>query len=246
MLYVIDSQKRLFTSYEKKGVLRMINKKIDKEVYRIDCHTHPLAHTYYPKIIPKVELTSIDKMSIESMIKSGISRGLDAIAITDHNVCTSGLYGKKYAKDNNLPIIVVPGCECSVKIDDKEIHILALGILQPFDFSLNDDVAFIVDSIHIAGGIAVLAHPQYYPNVYPLLKDLVDGVEYYNGVNAILTPGNSYFIELDKDRYTGIRTYGSDYHMNNFLQTEQRDAVAEISRENDYALWCRIKLAGKR
>lgn len=224
----------------------MGHKKIDKEVYRIDCHTHPLDHTYYPKIIPRLELTSMDKTRVELMIKSGIERGLDAIAISDHNVCTSGLYGKKYANENNLPIIVVPGCECSVKIDGKEIHILALGILEPFDFSPNDDVRSIVDAIHIAGGIAVLAHPQYYPNIYPLLKDFVDGVEYYNGVNAILTPGNSYFIELDKDKYTGIRTYGSDYHMNNFLQSEQREAVAEISRENHYALWCRIKLAGKR
>lgn len=218
----------------------------EKKVYRIDCHTHPLDHTYYPAVIPRLKLTSMDKMRIESMIQSGIERGLDAIAITDHNVCTSGLYGKKYANDNNLPIIVVPGCECSVNIEGKERHILALGILEPFDFSQNDYIGSVVDSIHIAGGIAVLAHPQYYPNVYPLLKDFVDGVEYYNGVNAILTPGNKYFIELDKDQYKGIRTYGSDYHMNDFLQSEQREAVTEVNDETMHALYCRIKLAGKR
>lgn len=210
-------------------------------IYKIDCHTHPLSHSYYPGYHTRRELTNSDKRNIESMIKQGIERKLDAIAITDHNICTSGFYGKEYVEKNNLPILVLPGCECSVFFENTEIHILALGIIEPFDLTKEDDISRVIDSIHIAGGIAILAHPHYYSDLYPVLKEYVDGFEYYNGVNAVIYPGNEYFNLFNADEDACIKTWGSDYHMTNMLLEEQRNAVVKISKENAPALWKRIR-----
>lgn len=217
----------------------------DNKVYKIDCHTHPLSHSYYPGYCTRKELTNSDKRNIETIIKQGIERKLDAIAITDHNICKSGIYGKEYVKENKLPIVVVPGCECSVFFDNTEIHILALGITEEFDLTKDDPISQVITSIHGASGIAILAHPHYYSDLYPKLIKYVDGFEYYNGVNAVISPGNEYFTLFDADKEKCIKTWGSDYHMTNMLLEEQRKAVVKISKENAPALWNRIRLAAK-
>lgn len=75
------------------------------------------------------------------------------------------------------------------------------------------DVNFVVDLIHLAGGVAVMAHPAQYDSI-ELLEELaqnkkIDGVEigHYSADAA-------YRAELEKiaDKYDLIRTGGSDFH----------------------------------
>ena len=216
------------------------------KIYKADCHTHPLEHRYYPGINMWRMLDRSDERAIEYMVKSGIERGLDVIAITDHNICSSGFYGKEYAEINALPIIVLPGCECSVLHNGHEIHILALGIQEPFRLGEWDKAEYVIDSIHCAGGLAVLAHPHYYPAVFGELKDKIDGYERYNGVNATLYPSSKLFTLEGAEKSGLFTTCGSDYHMNDLINAEQRNAKFEVSYENQRDLWIRINMLDTR
>ena len=215
---------------------------MERKIYKADCHTHPLEHRYYPGINMWRMLDRSDERAVEYMVKSGIERGLDVIAITDHNICSSGFYGKEYAEVNDLPIIVLPGCECSVKHNGHEIHILALGIQEPFRLGEWDKAQYVIDSIACAGGLAVLAHPHYYAGVFTDLKGMLDGYEVYNGVNAILNPSMPMFTLEDAENSGLFTTQGSDYHMNDLIYPEQRRAKFNVSYENAPGLWTRINM----
>ena len=220
---------------------------LDKtKIYKADCHTHPLEHNYYPGIIMLKMLSRSDEFAIETMVTLGIHRGLDVIAITDHNICSSGFYGKEYAEVNALPIIVLPGCECSVLHNGQEIHILALGIQEPFRLGEWDKAQYVIDSIHCAGGLAVLSHPHYYDGVFTDLKGLLDGYERFNGVNAILNPDFPIFNREGAEKSGLFSTCGSDYHMNDWLTKEQRRAKYRVSYENSPELWTRINMLDTR
>jgi predicted metal-dependent phosphoesterase TrpH len=221
------------------------NKEELKSSYSIDCHTHPLSHAYYPETAFRMPLDYVDKALIEQMVKMSIERGLDAVAITDHNMCTSGMYAKRYAKENGLPIVVLPGCECSVFIHGQEVHVLAIDIKEPFEFDERDSLEKVVDIIHSVDGLAILAHPFYYPHMYQRAKGVVDGMEYYNGVNACNTRGNEIFDVLDKDNYKGIRTRGSDFHLTNKIHPKQLLGYTVVDEDNSYELWNRIRIAAE-
>lgn len=88
---------------------------------------------------------------IEEIIRAAKRKGLDGIAITDHNTIDGWdeaiRLGKKYG------IIVVRGEEVS----SKEGHILAYGISHKIEKGMSADET--VKEIKQAGGVAVAAHP---------------------------------------------------------------------------------------
>ena len=60
---------------------------------KIDFHTHPLGHLYYPEVVTTTQMDAYEKSLIQQMIRIGIKRDLDAIALTDHNDFRGGFYG---------------------------------------------------------------------------------------------------------------------------------------------------------
>lgn len=200
---------------------------------KVDFHCHPLSHRYYFQGLAPKSLTDYDKAAVERMIQDGIRRGLDGIALTDHNMATGSFYGKWWAEKERLPIKVITGAEYSLLYDGAEIHILGLGIEDHLEHSIHLEPRALIDKIHDVGGIAVLAHPHYYNiSVYEELAELVDGIEYYNGVNASINPDNRYFRRMEMDNYSGLRTYGSDFHLSRHTMTsEQQDAFFDIDDE---------------
>lgn len=210
---------------------------------KVDFHTHPLDHKYYYNFGARPDLTEFEKKAVREMILLGIERGLDGIAITDHEVFAGAFYARQFVEQENLPIGVIVGAECSVCYGGEEIHILALGVSEMVDVSYFTPVDVIVERIHQAGGIAVLSHPHYYQeDVYWRLKDGVDGMEYYNGVNARLDPSHSYYTLLDRDGYRGLRTSGSDFHFANWgVAFPQKEACCWI----DDALFARLSKGRK-
>src|SRR5215471_2517493 len=73
--------------------------------------------------------------------------------------------------------LVVPGLEFALK--GGTIHILAYGINQRVPFKTMEEL---VDGIHQAGGIAVLAHPPAGSiNLIGSIKTKIDGIEVWNG-----------------------------------------------------------------
>ncbi len=75
-------------------------------------------------------------------------RGLNAVAVTDHNQIEGSL---KIAKESNF--LVIPGMEVS----SANGHIVALNLRQLIPRGLSAKET--VDKIHSAGGIAIAVHP---------------------------------------------------------------------------------------
>jgi predicted metal-dependent phosphoesterase TrpH len=102
---------------------------------RIDMHVH----TCY----------SGDSMiTPEELVFYAKKRGLDGVAITDHDRLDGAL---KIAAEANF--LIVPGIE----ISSLHGHIVGLNVSQPISGKLS--VEETIDRIHDAGGIAVACHP---------------------------------------------------------------------------------------
>lgn len=122
---------------------------------------------------------SIDGVStIGQMIESARKKGLDAIAITDHNICSNDIF------DTNNDVLLIPGCEIST----LEGHIVGVFLKDNIDVGRLwnrklPSVEEAVQEIHNKGGVAILAHPFASNSKISSkehLADIVDGVEVKN------------------------------------------------------------------
>ncbi len=88
---------------------------------------------------------------LEEVISYSKRKGLNGVAITDHNTVEGAL---KLLKMKNTGLLIIPGIEVST----KRGHILGINITTQIPKGLDADET--VDRIHEAGGIAVAAHPS--------------------------------------------------------------------------------------
>jgi hypothetical protein len=102
---------------------------------KIDLHVH--SHYSYDSLIHPEELVYYAK-----------KKGLDGVAITDHDRLDSA-----HAIAKETDFFIIPGME----ITSKHGHIVALNVQEPVPKGLTADET--IDRIHIAGGIAVACHP---------------------------------------------------------------------------------------
>jgi hypothetical protein len=84
----------------------------------------------------------------EELVVHAAKRGLDGVAITDHNT-VDGLSEFRRAGD----LLIVPG----VEVATSQGHVLAINVSQTF--KAGQSFAETVDQMHDAGGLAILAHP---------------------------------------------------------------------------------------
>jgi predicted metal-dependent phosphoesterase TrpH len=83
----------------------------------IDLHTHSTA--------------SDGSLSPSELIDAAASKGLSAIALTDHDTIDGNEEAAIAAKSKNISFI--PGVELSIKWEPGEFHLLGLGITHPSD-----------------------------------------------------------------------------------------------------------------
>ncbi len=76
-------------------------------------------------------------------------RGLNAVAVTDHNTLEGSYKIAKETKD----FLIIPGMEVS----SSDGHIVALNVSELVPRGLSAEVT--VDRIHKAGGVAIACHP---------------------------------------------------------------------------------------
>ena len=107
---------------------------------KIDFHVHTL-------------YSHDSKTSLKEVLVYARRRGLDGVAITDHDTIEGAIELSKLCNKKGTPFIVIPGLEVS----SKHGHILALNVndlVKP-----GRDIVETIDEIHDKGGLAVLAHP---------------------------------------------------------------------------------------
>ena len=154
---------------------------------KIDMHVHtegsPDAHT-----------------RIEDLPKIICAKGLDGIAVTEHNHFDPPRF------DN---VIILPG----VEISSAEGHIIALGVHETIPRKLSADET--IQKIHDQGGIAIIPHP--YDPVSECvkisnLKVRPDAVETMNA-DALSFGISNYFARRDARKFNLPQIGSSDSHI---------------------------------
>ena len=113
----------------------------------------------------------------EAMVKAARDKGIDILAITDHNTMfalkEAKIAGRKYG------VTIVPGEE----IDSAHGHVTAIGIQETIRPGMS--IYETVDVIHSQGGIAVGVHP--FDINHDGLRErakVCDAAEIFNGINV--------------------------------------------------------------
>jgi len=154
----------------------------------------------------KLELHIHSTFSLDSMVrpveivKIAKSRGIKALAITDHNEIGGALEAKKLAGDLGVEIII--GEELATDNGD----IIGLFLKEKI---IERDALIAIDKIHAQGGIAVLPHPFRSHDLTDEIVEKVDAIEVYNARNR--EELNQQAIELAQKHHKPMIA-GSDAH----------------------------------
>lgn len=150
-------------------------------------------------------LIHIDKIS-----KFAKKKGLNGLAITDHN----SLKGYQILKKNSPDLLIIPGME--IKTDIGEI--IGLFISEEIDVKGNNYLD-IIDDIKEKNGIVVVPHPfdkfrksrlDFYSLSEEIIKKTIQGMEIMNS-RIILKKHVKEAIKCQK-KYNFFKTGGSDAH----------------------------------
>ncbi len=195
------------------------------EVYNFHLHTH----------------CSDGALSPQELIQQAVKIGLRGLAITDHH-CVSGYYQAQHwlAEQNHeaIPPKLWTGVEITADLAGTEVHILGYAFdpeHPELSLYLEGDrpvgkmalAQCVVDAIHAAGGLVVLAHPARYKksaaHLIPLAARLgIDGVEAYYAYGnpkpwCSSQPQMEEVCQLS-ELYELWRTCGTDSHGRSILQ----------------------------
>lgn len=193
--------------------------KEDFEEKRVNLHIHS---TY-----------SDGKGEFSSLIEQAKEKGYKNIAICDHNTVQGYL-------ENDVPDFVIPAVEFDVWCGYVFLHLLGYGVdvhnkeLQSFcakskketeldivRIFAKRDIKKLIQAIHNAGGIAVLAHPAccWALKLDGFVKKLIsyglDGIEVYYPYKrhrGVIKFSTVHRIEKIAEKYNLIKTGGTDLH----------------------------------
>lgn len=163
-------------------------------------------------------------LSPEKIIKSAKKKGLNGVAITDHNTILGGIETSKINKDKDFHVIV--GEEIKTEYGD----IVALFIREEIKARNFEDV---LEEIKSQEGLSVLAHPfRHFKSPEKIINKL-DLVEGFNARSK--AEDNLKAIEIAK-RYNKALCAGSDVHFSFELgmgRTIANEEIEESLRKGD-------------
>ncbi|NQE46638.1 Error-prone DNA polymerase [ANME-1 cluster archaeon GoMg2] len=138
----------------------------------------------------------------KKIIKVAKKKGLDGVAITDHNTIKGSLEAKKI--NNNPNFLVITGSEINTEIGD----ITGLFLNEEIKSRSSMEV---IDKIHEQGGIVVLPHPYRGHEVDELRKilDRIELIEVFNARNNELQNRKADELATSYEMHT---IAGSDAH----------------------------------
>ncbi len=142
-------------------------------------------------------LCSDGRLTPEALIQQAVELGLQGLAITDHHSVSGYRQAQQWldAQPSVPALQLWTGTEISAALLEDEVHILAYAFdpdhaaLQPYlqsETATGDlyAAAQVIQTIHQAGGLAILAHPARYKRsveqLIPAAAALgIDGIETY-------------------------------------------------------------------
>ncbi len=146
----------------------------------------------------------------KEMVEAAIKKGIDCLAITDHEKVKGAAEALQFAFDK--PILIIPGIE----IKSKDGDILGLNIKKVIPNALSAKET--IKKIKEAGGTAIIPHPfGWFCSFKEDLKKLVneiDGIEILNA--SLFGNGNKIAFDFAK-KFNLPFTAGSDAHSPSFV-----------------------------
>jgi hypothetical protein len=149
--------------------------------------------------------------TVEEILMAAKAKGLDGVAITDHNTTAGARYALEICDRVAPGLLVIPGEEISTRSG----HLIVLGIIN--DIARGMTVSDTIKAGHDMGGTVIVPHPYNRPRHGMSIPDGADAVEAYNsrfifGVHNRLAKSRS--------KRLGLPTVaGSDAHTANFVGT---------------------------
>ena len=113
-------------------------------------------------------------LTVDEILRKAVEKGLDGIAICDHNTINGNFLARRRAKELNLPLMVLPGVEVST----TQGHLIVLGARGNIPPDLSPQ-----DTIRIArqkGGVIIAAHPFKVKSLGNVEGLDVDAIETFN------------------------------------------------------------------
>ena len=176
----------------------------------------------------------------EKIIKMAIKRGLNGIAITDHNTIKGGLEAKKYETED---FKVIVGTEISTGKGEL------IGLFLEEEVK-SKDVSDVVLEIKERNGIVIIPHPfdeLRRSAFHPTEEDAkyIDCIEGFNS-RCVFQRYNEKAVEFAM-KYDLTITAGSDAHFSNEIgnagiNTETEDVREAIMKNNIEIFWKRTSL----
>jgi hypothetical protein len=128
-------------------------------MFSIDFHTHS-------------NYSADSLMKVKKMIAVAKGKGLNGIAITDHNVLKGCLDGSKLVPSQDFIVV------CGSEIDSDQGHIIGLFLNEEIRATYALEI---IDEIKDQGGISILAHPFKQKRIFnEELLNKVDCIEVFN------------------------------------------------------------------
>ena len=137
----------------------------------------------------------------EKIIKIAKNKGLDGVAITDHNTLKGGIEASKINRDSDFEIIV--GSEIRTEYGD----VLGYFLTEEIEDRIFGNV---IDEIKSQGGISVLAHPYRH---YNTPEEIITKVNLVEGFNARSKPIYNIKSLMLANKFNKALTAGSDAHL---------------------------------
>jgi hypothetical protein len=144
------------------------------------------------------------------IVRQASRRGLDVVAVTEHNTVLPSFVARAYARASGGPLVVT-----GEEVTSARFHVIALGIETTV--SPNQPLEGVLADIHAQGGVAIAAHPvrHFWPTLLPL-RERLDGAEVMHPI-AFSPRGGDWrwadmvaFYEGAKEPIAAIGS--SDYH----------------------------------
>lgn len=153
------------------------------------------------------------------LVDHAARRGLDVIAVSEHNQVFPGKVARAYSNWAHGPTVVV-----AEEITTREFHMLAIGIEQRID--ARKPLSQIIDDVHAQGGVIAAAHPtkrfasRYGPVLHKLdATELMHPIAFQGSASGIgpWTDMRDFYEDAKAQGHTLAPLGNSDFHAGSVL-----------------------------
>ncbi len=158
-------------------------------------------------------------LSPPDLVDQANRRGLDVLAVSEHNQIFPARIARWYSRLVGGPTIVL-----AEEVTTRDYHVLAIGIHDAVDAS--HGLASVIDEVHAQGGVVAAAHPtlRYQRALRPVI-DRLDAMEVMHPIafqREGSTIGNAsemrdFYLEAESHGHPVAPLGDSDYHAGSIL-----------------------------